>query len=185
MSKTLTQEEFLTRLNNYTQDSVKLITPYINKNTKVLIECKICHNQWSFSPTSLAPNNMNKHKFQGCPKCKYVELTCPVCHKKFKRLKSNVYKNNYCSLSCAATANNKFIKENNSFAYRRNAFENYPHKCSICGWQEDERILEVHHLDENRNNNNLDNLTILCPNCHKFLTLHLYNYEELYKLKNN
>ena len=67
----------------------------------------------------------------------------------------------------------------NGSNYRRNAFLSYPHKCDICGWNEDERISEVHHLDEDRNNNKIENLRILCPICHKKLTLHLYSYQEL------
>jgi len=57
----------------------------------------------------------------------------------------------------------------------------YPHKCYVCGYNDDERILEVHHVDENRNNNDINNLKILCPNCHKKLSLHLYTLEELLK----
>lgn len=54
--------------------------------------------------------------------------------------------------------------------YRTNAFNEYLHQCSVCGWNEDEDCLEVHHIDENRDNNSLDNLIILCPNCHRKLT---------------
>jgi predicted HNH restriction endonuclease len=28
--------------------------------------------------------------------------------------------------------------------------------------------LELHHKDGNKHNNNLDNLSIICPNCHTF-----------------
>ena len=42
-------------------------------------------------------------------------------------------------------------------------------------------VLEVHHIDENRNNNDISNLVILCPICHKYLTLHLYTLEQLLK----
>ena len=58
--------------------------------------------------------------------------------------------------------------------YRRTAFYLYPHKCAICGWDEDEDILQVHHIDENRKNCNSDNLIILCPTCHWKLTLGKY-----------
>ncbi len=37
--------------------------------------------------------------------------------------------------------------------------------CQKCGYAKD-KILQVHHIDENRNNNDLDNLQLLCPNCH-------------------
>ncbi len=38
-------------------------------------------------------------------------------------------------------------------------------KCERCGFDKYE-ILEIHHKDKNRNNNNLDNLELICPNCH-------------------
>ena len=42
-------------------------------------------------------------------------------------------------------------------------------KCECCGiedWMGKPISLEVHHIDGNRLNNSLDNLQILCPNCH-------------------
>lgn len=58
--------------------------------------------------------------------------------------------------------------------YRRAAFINYPHKCAVCGWDEDEDILQVHHIDEDRQNGKLTNLIILCPTCHWKLTMKKY-----------
>ena len=43
------------------------------------------------------------------------------------------------------------------------------HKCQHCLislWYDEPICLEVHHIDGNRVNNNLDNLQLLCPNCH-------------------
>jgi hypothetical protein len=37
--------------------------------------------------------------------------------------------------------------------------------CEICGYARFE-ILEVHHKDRDRINNSLDNLELICPNCH-------------------
>ena len=42
-------------------------------------------------------------------------------------------------------------------------------KCECCGndqWNGVPIPLEVHHKDGNKTNNELDNLQILCPNCH-------------------
>lgn len=44
-------------------------------------------------------------------------------------------------------------------------------KCENCGiteWCNKPAPLELHHVDGNRFNNELDNLQILCPNCHTF-----------------
>lgn len=42
-------------------------------------------------------------------------------------------------------------------------------KCEMCGiesWLGKPLSMHLHHVDGNRFNNNLDNLQILCPNCH-------------------
>ena len=39
-------------------------------------------------------------------------------------------------------------------------------KCECCGWDKYIGALHVHHLDRNRKNNDLENISILCPNCH-------------------
>lgn len=38
-------------------------------------------------------------------------------------------------------------------------------KCERCGYSKLE-ILHVHHKDRNRNNSDLSNLELICPNCH-------------------
>jgi len=49
--------------------------------------------------------------------------------------------------------------------------EKFNYRCSKCGWGEENPYthtlpLEVEHIDGNYLNNNENNLTILCPNCH-------------------
>ena len=42
-------------------------------------------------------------------------------------------------------------------------------KCECCGlteWLNKPIILQLHHVDGNKNNNKLENLQLLCPNCH-------------------
>lgn len=42
-------------------------------------------------------------------------------------------------------------------------------KCEICGiteWNGKPLVMQLHHIDGNNSNNSLDNLQILCPNCH-------------------
>ena len=48
--------------------------------------------------------------------------------------------------------------------YSKGAFKHYGRKCNRCPRK---TLLLVHHIDENRNNNNLDNLEVLCKRCHQ------------------
>jgi len=43
------------------------------------------------------------------------------------------------------------------------------HRCECCGiteWNGKPAPIELDHIDGNRHNNTIDNLRILCPNCH-------------------
>jgi predicted nucleic acid-binding Zn ribbon protein len=54
------------------------------------------------------------------------------------------------------------------------------HKCEKCNntsWMNNPIPLECHHKDGNRNNNTVENVEIVCPNCHVFT--------DNYKGKNN
>lgn len=182
MPRRLTQEEFQERVNQYTNNAIKVISPYINKHTKITVECNTCHSQWIVSPVSFLPSATKDYSYSGCPYCKYETFKCEYCGKEFKKLKSKIKEHNFCSKICSNKYKNlKTFNFNDGGNYRRNAFTAYPHKCAICGWNKDERVLEVHHIDENRNNNQISNLVILCPICHKYLTLHLYTLDELLK----
>jgi 5-methylcytosine-specific restriction endonuclease McrA len=57
--------------------------------------------------------------------------------------------------------------------YRSLALATHPDaQCAHCGFGVKD-VLEVAHLDQNRANNDIDNLAILCPNCHKMHDLDL------------
>ncbi len=62
--------------------------------------------------------------------------------------------------------------------YRKLAFEKYDPLCAHCGFGVPS-VLEVAHLDGNRANNELLNLVILCPNCHKMHDLDLISTETI------
>lgn len=44
--------------------------------------------------------------------------------------------------------------------------ENKCSKCGISDWLGNPLVLQLHHIDGNNQNNSLDNLQLLCPNCH-------------------
>lgn len=115
----------------------------------------------------------NLAKTNGLPQT----ITCEVCGKTQVRApsklksKSGIY---FCSRDCKCKAQRTESQVSEivpfhygkSLAYKAIAFRNLPHTCSRCNYQEHPEILQVHHKDKNRQNNNLENLEILCPNRH-------------------
>lgn len=101
-------------------------------------------------------------------KIKYpiIEKECPVCKTIFKTQIDRKEKMT-CSYSCSNTffrsgENHPNWKEK---SYRVICFSRHKKECVVCG---ENKIVEVHHLDENRNNNNVDNLIPLCPTHHQY-----------------
>lgn len=54
----------------------------------------------------------------------------------------------------------------NRVDYRKIALDRYPHRCDGCGYDKIVNVLQVHHRDNNHENNTAENLQILCPTCH-------------------
>lgn len=50
--------------------------------------------------------------------------------------------------------------------YRDIAFRVKDKKCERCGYDQNTAAIIVHHKDRNRNNNKIENLEVLCCNCH-------------------
>lgn len=95
---------------------------------------------------------------------------CACCGNEFVfvgRLKTKKFeKAQFCSRSCA---NNRQVWWNdNSTYYRTIAFRVWEEKCQIpqCGF---DKIVAVHHIDENKENNDPRNLIPLCPNHHEMV----------------
>jgi hypothetical protein len=66
--------------------------------------------------------------------------------------------------------NNKYPNYRTSFLFKRLIREGYKeYKCERCGlteWQGQPIPLQLHHKDGVHTNNLLNNLEVLCPNCH-------------------
>jgi hypothetical protein len=92
--------------------------------------------------------------------------TCERCNREYifeGRIKSKAFKKaKYCSRSCA-NSRQEWWNEN-ATRYRTIAFQNWKQECAICGF---DKIVAVHHIDENHDNNDPHNLIPLCPNHHE------------------
>lgn len=70
----------------------------------------------------------------------------------------------FCSRSCSNSVGGRAkAKKYGISQYYTIASKFYEKKCAVCG---EDRVVDVHHIDENRNNNDPSNLIFLCPNHH-------------------
>ena len=83
-----------------------------------------------------------------------LQFCSRICKDKAQRIESNI------------TAIHPDHYGDGKHSYRAMAFRAYPIKCNRCNWNEIIDILEVHHKDHNRENNDISNLEILCSRCH-------------------
>jgi hypothetical protein len=114
-------------------------------------------------------NKINvKHLKSKSSKYEIVIKICPVCEKEFETKIGHRSEKTTCSCKCANTyfrsgSSNPNWNEN---TYRSTCFKYHKKECIICG---EYKIVEVHHFDKNKKNNNPDNLIPLCPTHHQYV----------------
>lgn len=115
---------------------------------------------------------------QGRKKGKMIKcFTCKkLTYKSLKDLNNSKNKKYFCSQICSnlwigkqQRAENNPNWEGGKASYKILLKRtNIEQKCVLCE-KRDTRILCVHHIDKNRANNSINNLTWLCHNCHSLV----------------
>ena len=110
-----------------------------------------------------------------------ISSVCDFCNSEYKTDTSKVVKNKlnkcsgmFCSRLCANT-NNSRLRNNigvNSKNYRRKGISKFGYKCNnkdcaLLNIDLPEYMYEVDHIDSNHNNNDVNNLQVLCVWCHR------------------
>lgn len=130
---------------------------------------------------------LGRAQYKFCCRSCAAQVNNTLFHKRIPKLNNmccencgQISKNNkYCSPSCHQEKRREKYKEkilNNDLSisnklYRKFLIEEYGAKCMECGWDKINPItgkcpIELEHIDGNSQNNKLDNLKLLCPNCH-------------------
>lgn len=109
----------------------------------------------------LTAGNIRKHE-KSCKSNPVNQKKCPVCGT--VHAKGGVT----CSYSCSNTyfrsgKNNPNWKDE---TYRTTCWAHHPKKCIICG---EEKIVAVHHYNENHDDNRPENLIPMCPTHHQYM----------------
>ena len=94
--------------------------------------------------------------------------SCKICGKEIYIIPSQERRAKYCSITCMYQGvsgkrdknNNTYLKD---FRIMRKMILKNIKECSLC---HQEKPLAIHHIDYNKENNNIKNLIPLCFSCH-------------------
>lgn len=115
---------------------------------------------------SVSYNNSNNHwrKKRGIIKTKPICIFCGIECKN--------YKSKFCSSKCQHTHSmieSVFNKTASPRTIKKYLIYSEGNKCGVCGiteWNNKPIVMDLEHIDGNSDNNELENLCIICPNCH-------------------
>lgn len=144
-------------------------TPTYIKNfskPKNKIKCEYCQIYF-------ITGNISRHRV-ACKDNPANLISCMACNKSFVPKYKGVVT---CSHSCSNTYFRTGPNNGNwkSTSYRTTCFHYHKKECVVCG---ENKIVTVHHLDEDRKNNSPDNLIPLCPTHHQYW--HSRHKEDVY-----
>jgi hypothetical protein len=134
------------------------------------IACRVCGKKIYRRPIEIKRNKGKVFCSVVCyGKFCRKEVPCLVCGK----LILATFNKKTCSRSCANKhregikykLNRPKDKVKTQRILKARLLKNRGNGCERCGFDK-YQILEIHHKDKDRSNNNLDNLEIICPNCH-------------------
>lgn len=129
-------------------------------------ECAVCNSMFTH-----ISSRSNKAKY--CSRnCYYKAMNekgsilhkCKHCEKEF--LDSPSKNRIYCSKKCVNKETKQTFIPTYNTVRKQMLRRNMINECQKCGYNKYPEILGVHHIDKNPKNNGLDNLIVLCPNCH-------------------
>lgn len=155
--------------------TIPKICPVCNQEFNALIKeinrgnAKVCSRKCARDNAKKASTKFNLPNVY----CSYCKKEFYISQSKLKNSKSGLY---FCCRQhkdMAQRLNSGFsviwpshYKNGKYINYRKLALEHYGKFCQVCGYNKSVSVLQVHHKDQNRENNCLDNLLVCCPTCH-------------------
>ena len=153
--------------------------------------CKHCKNEFSFETISEKANHSrwcdhnpkmesyrreNRNRIVDFHEKRYgdvvpFQVTCQTCSGEFTVMeRSELFPRKpayFCSRACANSVGGQAKSDkyhtDETANYTTVCYRHHDRKCCVCGF---DKIVQVHHVDHNHNNNDPKNLVPLCPNHH-------------------
>ena len=150
-----------------------------NRN-RVFAECKcaVCGGIFTKQKRLLNEHGTCSAKCTSVAKGSTKVCVCAHCGIEFFKATSKVEKSKsgrvFCCRACKDAAQSYMLEiqpdhygsGEGKYDYREKALAAYTHRCYRCGYSENKAALVVHHKDHDRSNNAIENLEVLCANCH-------------------
>ena len=139
----------------------------LRKYSKEWLE-ELCSESYSYAEVLRKAGRAQAGGSQNTLKKKIEEYNIDISHFTGQRWQhSPTFQEKY-------TPENLFVKDcsvsNQTIRKYLDKYNLIPYVCSECGcdgsWRGKTLALQLHHKDGDHNNNELSNLTYLCPNCH-------------------
>lgn len=130
-----------------------------NRATPVF-EYRVCQ----YCDIQMTTGNINKHTAS----CYLNPVNIRYCENCNKPIKNYKYSKGTCSRACANTVFRSGTDHGNHKAhrYRTICFSQHEKCCVVCG---EDKIVSVHHYDNDHNNNDPLNLIPMCPTHHQYM----------------
>lgn len=163
-----------------------------NGRMPLIRKCAVCSKPFGTKPF-FVKRGMGKYCSRACHHIglrKGKMTPCFLCgketYKQAKALSKSKSGKLFCSKSCQTKWRNVLFigPKHANWKEGRHAYRSVllrhkvPQTCRLCKTR-DKRVLAVHHLDQNRKNNGVDNLVWLCHNCHHLVHHHEGERERL------
>ena len=155
------------------------------------MECKNCNKvikaYRKFCSQSCSASYNNRHR-------KKTFIKCLNCEKDIHVYPNQIKYKKFCCTSCSGSYRSKHRQiqqsiliekgeavsnhvESNNAIYRKYLIDKHGAACMKCGWdkinQHTNKVpIEMNHIDGNSTNTCLENLELLCPNCHSLTSTH-------------
>lgn len=151
-----------------------------------IVKCQYCSSEFYAKPSWLV-RGFGKYCSRECAHEMQKNgsmVECFICRKEVYKQKKALLKSQsgkqFCSKSCQTVWRNSIVyigASHPNWKGGKSAYRSIMHRkhgakaCARCNTK-DIRVLVVHHIDRNRNNNSVDNLIWLCHNCHFLIHRH-------------
>jgi hypothetical protein len=144
---------------SFSEVSRKLGYSYINGKIRKKIRDSVIEENIDYS--HFRKNGDSQKRYER------IQKKCPVCGKYFEALEGHKKEKKTCSYACSNTHFRSGMDNGNwsEKAYRSTCFLHHEKRCVCC---DEKLIVEVHHLDHNKKNNEPENLIPLCPTHHQY-----------------